>query len=98
MLVDRMYLVFKKKFWSNIDDNINVEVNDRSPDDGGLHGDFSDALTHVKWTKKQKASGVGKLRHLYDSLGGWKHCRVSEISSFSFNPFNCIGQSKMVWR
>jgi hypothetical protein len=82
MLVDRMHLVFNMlkrefidKFWSNIDENINVEVNDRNPDVGGLllHGDFSDALKHVKWTKEQKASGVGKLKHLDDSLGGWKH-------------------------
>lgn len=82
MLVDRMHLVFNmlkreflEKFWSDIGENINVEVNERDPSDGGLllHGDFSDAFKYVKWTAEQKASGVGKLKHLNDSLGGWKH-------------------------
>ncbi len=82
MLVDRMHLVFNMlkrefldKFWSDVGENVNVNVNERTPNVGGLllHGDFSDALKHVKWTAEQKASGVGKLKHLNDKLGGWKH-------------------------
>ncbi len=82
MLVDRMHLVFNMlkrefldKFWSDVGENVNVNVNERTPNVGGLllHGDFSDALKHVKWTAEQKASGVGKLKQLNDKLGGWKH-------------------------
>lgn len=82
MLVDRMHLVFNMlkrefldKFWSDFGENVNVDVNERDPHVGGLllHGDFSDGLKYVRWTAEQKASGVGKLKHLNDKLGGWKH-------------------------
>ena len=82
MNVDRMHLVFNMlkrefldKLWPNAEENINEDVNDRDPAVGGLllHGDFSDALKHVKWTTEQRASGVAKMKHLSDKLGGWKH-------------------------
>ena len=82
MTVDRMHLVFNMlkrefldKLWSNAEENINEDVNDRDPAVGGLlvHSDFSEALKYVKWTTEQRASGVAKMKHLSDKLSGWKH-------------------------
>ena len=63
---------FLDKFWLDVGENINVEVNERDPNVGGLllHGDFSDRLKYVKWTSEQS---VGKLKHLNDKLCSWKH-------------------------
>lgn len=85
MTVDSMHLVFNMlkrefldKLWADLEENINVGVNQRDPAVGGLllHGDFSDSLKYVNWTTEQRASGVAKMKHLTDKLGGWKHAEV----------------------
>lgn len=83
MTVDSMHLVFNMlkrefldKLWADLEENINVDVNQRDPAVGGLllHGDFSDSLKYVNWTTEQRASGVAKT--LDSKLGGWKHAEL----------------------
>ena len=81
LVVDRMHVTFnmlKKEFlvyiWADLDENAERDVNERDPRIGGLvsRNDFKEHLKHVKWTKKQKASGVPSTKSLTDKLGGWK--------------------------
>lgn len=81
MVIDRMHNTFnmlKKEFlekmWPELGDNEGLPVNERSPDNGGLlnRGDFSKAITAVRWTTEEYQKGVARLKSLTDKLGGWK--------------------------
>ena len=81
MVIDRMHLTFNMlkrefldKMWPDLGENMQRDVNEREPADGGLldREEFKAALQSVEWTTEEKGKGVARMNALTDKLGGWK--------------------------